>query len=82
MTENTAKINEQSDNKDEQALYTHYAKFHQDVLKKSNLQLPDAYKIICVEQSRKEKLDTAENFWITKLRAKIYISKTFLPYFK
>ena len=64
------------------SLIIHYAKYHQDKLTKNKIKLPDAYKVIFVEQSRKDKLDITENFWISKLNARINIARTILPFYK
>ena len=62
---------------DEQALYTHYSKFHQNKLK--NLKFWDAYQVIFIEKPSPENIDVAESYWINKLNAKINIIKSFLP---
>jgi hypothetical protein len=70
---------------DKQALFLHYLKNHKDKIWKENggkLELADAFEVIFLEKSEKNKLDTAENFWISKLKADININKTFLPKFK
>ena len=74
--EKTSKFNEP------QALYQHYERNHEKELKIMDKQLTNAYKVIFVEKPTKFNLDTAENFWITKLKSKINIMRTFLPTFK
>ena len=41
-----------------------------------------AYEVMFVEKKEGTALNTAENFWISKLNAKINISRTYLPYYK
>ena len=67
---------------DEQALYQHYEDYHPEEIKKIQNQLSKAYKIIFVEKPPTHKLDTAENFWIHKLKSKINIMKAQLPNYK
>ena len=55
---------------------------HRNELIIKKLKLPEAYKVTFLEQSHKTKLDISENFWITKLKAKINISRTVLPFYK
>ena len=92
-TNNTNKANNKNDgnnnnnNKekkknDEQALYQHYENYHPEEIKKIQNQLSKAYKIIFVEKPPTHKLDTAENFWIHKLKSKINIMKAQLPNYK
>ena len=73
---------ENFDEKRKKSLIIHYAKFHLDKLKDNKIKLPDAYKVVFVEESNKTKLDIAENFWISKLKAKINIARTILPFYK
>ena len=74
------KENEFNDeDKDEQALATHYAKNHNHLLGKSVKDLADAYKVVFLEGTRPERLDVAEGFWISKLRAEINISRSIVP---
>ena len=90
ITQNTSKKktifeNETDNTKDDKAaLYIHYAKFHKEKIsqEENKIKLSEAYQVIFVEQSRKEKLDITENFWITKLNAQINIAKTYLPLYK
>ena len=67
---------------EKKALIIHYAKFHRKELLINKIQLSQAYKVTFLEQSNKIKLDIAENFWITRLKAKINISRTSLPFYK
>ena len=67
---------------EKKSLIIHYAKFHRNELIIKKLKLPEAYKVTFLEQSHKTKLDISENFWITKLKAKINISRTVLPFYK
>ena len=46
------------------------------------MELSEAYEVVFVEKTSGARLDTAENFWIGNLKAKINISKTFLPKIK
>ena len=66
---------------DDQALVTHYKKYHQDI-NLQGLELWKAYRVIFIEKPSIENLDLAESMWIGKLNAKINISKTFLPIHK
>ena len=67
---------------EKKALIIHYTKFHRKELLINKIQLSEAYKVTFLEQSNKIKLDIAENFWITRLKAKINISRTSLPFYK
>ena len=67
---------------DEQALCNHYEKYHQEKLRKNNFKLSDAFYVYFVEKPPKEKLDIAENFWISRLKATINIAGTCLPRYK
>ena len=58
---------------DEQALFEHYQKNHENEIKKMTMELPNAYNVIFVEKPSKYNLDTAEKFWIAKLKSKINI---------
>jgi ribosomal protein S2 len=58
---------------DEQALYQHYQENHPEEFQRLKNKLSNAYKIILIERPPKHKLDTAENFWINKLKSKINI---------
>ena len=68
------------------ALYLHYAKFHKDAIwngkDRSGMEISDAYDVVFVKKVTGSSLNTAESFWITKLRAKININKTYLPIVK
>ena len=63
--------------KDEQALYLHYRRKHQEV--ENGLKLWDAYKVVFLESPPKQDLDIAESYWIGKLDAGINLAKTCLP---
>ena len=67
---------------DEQALFNHYVNHHQEHLTAERIPLNEAYSVVFLEEPRMEILDVRESFWITKLDAKINISKTFLPKIK
>ena len=67
--------------KDDQALFHHYATHHKTKLEKQ-LNLANAFRVIFLERPFLDNLDIAENFWISKLHAKINIMKTFLPTYK
>ena len=67
--------------KDENALYNHYMKKHPKVLK-TNTPLSEAYHVIFVETPDADKLDTRENYWISKVNATINIARTFMPKYK
>ena len=69
--------NKTEDNTDEKALFTHYAKYHPAELE--IIGFANAYKVFFLEKPNLYKLDAAESFWITKLKASINIMKTFLP---
>ena len=64
---------------DDQALFLHFLKKHKS---DKFIKISDAYKVWFVEKPSREKLDSAESFWITKLKATINIKKTFLPRLK
>ena len=92
MTNNTKtdKITEDTKNnksiknweqKDKQALFIHYKKFHKNILE-NGLSLSDAYNVFFIEKPNYDKLDLQENYWIGKFNAKINIAKTFLPKYK
>ena len=92
MTNNTKtdKITEDTKNnksiknweqKDKQALFIHYKKYHKNILE-NGLQLSDAYNVFFIEKPNYDKLDIQENYWIGKFNAKINIAKTFLPKYK
>ena len=66
---------------DDQALVTHYKKYHQEI-NLQGLDLWQAYRVIFVQKPSVENLDLAESMWIGKINAKINISKTFLPIHK
>ena len=66
---------------DNQALFLHYKKMHPDKLTEG-LQLSDAFRVIFLEKPPMEMLDIREDFWITRLNAKINIKKSILPHFK
>ena len=74
--------NKQEKNNDEQALCNHFEKYHQEKLRKNNFKLSDAFYVYFVEKPPKEKLDIAENFWISRLKATINIAGTCLPRYK
>ncbi len=65
---------------DEQALYVlvHYMKKHPHKVEED---LARAYEVAFLEQPKVDMLDTAENFWISRLKT-INIYKTFLPRYK
>ena len=69
-------------NKDEQALVLHYKNNHKEKMKIKSPELSDIYNVTFLEQSNKSSLNLAENFWISKMNAKINIMKTFLPKYK
>ena len=75
-------LNKEED--DKQALFLHYAKKHDRVMWREGktLKLAEAYEVVFLEKGLKNKLDTAENFWISQLKSEININKTFLPKFK
>ena len=64
---------------DEKALFEHYQKNHENEIKKMTMELPNAYNMIFVEKPSKYNLDTAEKFWIAKLKSKINIIKLTMP---
>jgi hypothetical protein len=63
---------------DDQALAVHYKKYHPEV-DLQGLELWNAYRVIFLERPSLENLDLAETMWIGRLKAKINITKTFLP---
>ena len=65
-------------NKDEAALYKHYSNFHKEKLK-DQLEIEKAYEVTFLEQPRYDQLDIKESCWITRTKAEINISRTFLP---
>ena len=73
---------EHNETKDDQALFNHYNKKHQNSIKNKKLKIWNAFHIIYLEKPPKHRLDIAENFWIDKLKATINIQKTFLPSYK
>lgn len=68
-----------SNQNDKNALFLHCKKHHKGSEKSDWKQLADYYEISFVEKSRKERLDVAESWWISKLKAGINISRTVLP---
>ena len=62
---------------DDQALYSHFSKYHPEALK--GCKFSDAYSVIFIENPNKERLDIAESYWIQKTNAQINIMKTILP---
>ena len=64
---------------EEQALFDHYKKYHQQELKNAKNKLTEAYKITFIEQPTKYHLDIAENYWIAKLKSQINIIKSNFP---
>ena len=73
--------NKNNNTDDEPALISHYKQFHQQEFNQSLL-LSDAFKVTFAEKPRKDRLDIAENFWISKTDAKINIKSTCLPRLK
>ena len=67
-----------SRNKDECALFIHYAKYHPESLEKTP-EIWEAYGLIFIEKPAMKDLDYRENYWIKKLNSKINIAKTYLP---
>ena len=67
------------DDNDEQALFVHFYKNHSP---RKNIKISEAYKVWFLEKPSYHRLDAAESFWITKLKASINIRKTFLPKIK
>ena len=72
------------ENSDKCALFLHYAKHHEEILwrKRTGMDLSKAYEVIFMERATGGRLNTAESFWITNLKANININKTFLPKIK
>ena len=66
---------------EDHALLYHYATNHNKEFQ-VHKELAKSYTIIFVERTSKNKLDTAESFWISKLKSEINIARTFLPYCK
>ena len=64
--------------KDQNSLVMHYRKRHLEKVK-NDLKLSDAYQVIFVEKTKATKLDIRENHWISKLDARINISRIYLP---
>lgn len=67
------------------ALYLHYKTQHRgimDKIERNGMEMWRAYEVMFVERKEGTALNTAENFWISKLKAKINISRTYLPYYK
>ena len=67
-------------NKDENALFNHYQKFHK--INQDKLEFDQAYKIIFVEQPAPHNLNLAESTWASDLEAEINVAKMFLPRYK
>ena len=70
--------NNKNNNRDECALFVHYAKYHPESLQ-TKTNISDAYGIIFVEKPNLNDLDYQENYWITKTNSNINIARTYLP---
>ena len=68
-------------NLDEQALYKHYNIFHKEFLNKT-IDFDKAYQVTFLQEPQYKKLDLEESFWISRIKAEINISRTFLPKIK
>lgn len=79
MITSAIRQNKQKDEiNEEQALFDHYRKCNIKN-KTEDLKLTDAYEVTFFEKPPKDKLDIAENFWITKLKSKINVIKSNFP---
>ena len=75
---NKRDITEGNWNKDEQALYKHFEKSHKDKLD-NKINMDEAYHLVFLEEPKYFKLDIEESNWISKTKAEINITRTFLP---
>ena len=67
---------------DENAFLLHFQKRHPGITINPRSKLEDLYKVVFLEQSKKENLDVAEGYWISQLKAGINIAATTIPKFK
>ena len=83
LDQNITNINtDNNQHKDDQALFHHFNKEHLNIILQKRLKIWDAYQVIFLEKTTKHRLDSAESFWIDKLKATINIQRTFLPNYK
>jgi hypothetical protein len=65
------------------ALFLHYMKCHKDAIWNGDgMDIWEAFEVVFVERTTGARLDTAESFWISKLKARINVCGTFLPKIK
>lgn len=80
--ENDRDTTESNFHKDNQALFVHYKKFHNDRLLSEQLELSSAYEVVFLEKPKLDDLNIRENYWIGRLKSRINIAKTYLPTYR